>query len=99
MAERTWEGAKLKIGSAVIGVRDLRQRCIMTTFDPDTMEQDTSVLRRIHREFGGTMALNCYVTLFSLAFCLGSFRMFTPVPPFGGRGSLEVVVTGVYPFR
>ena len=61
LAEQTWEGGRLKIGNVVIGVRDLRQRCIMTTFDPDTLEQDTSVLRRINREFGGTMALNCHV--------------------------------------
>ncbi len=59
--ERTWEGARLRIGDVVIGVQDLRQRCIMTTFDPDTLEQDTGVLRRINREFGGRLALNCYV--------------------------------------
>ena len=33
----------------------------MTTFDPDTLEQDTGVLHRINREFGGRLALNCYV--------------------------------------
>jgi len=33
----------------------------MTTFDPDTLEQDHRVLRRIAREFGGTLALNCFV--------------------------------------
>ena len=59
--ERTWEGARLRIGDVVIGVQDLRQRCIMTTFDPDTLEQDTGVLHRINREFGGRLALNCYV--------------------------------------
>src|SRR6266705_2289578 len=61
LAERTWEGARLRIGDVVIGVQDLRQRCIMTTFDPDTLEQDTGVLHRINREFGGRVALNCYV--------------------------------------
>ncbi|HYK82695.1 MAG TPA: MOSC N-terminal beta barrel domain-containing protein [Gemmatimonadales bacterium] len=61
LAERTWEGARLKIGEVHIGVRDLRQRCIMTTFDPDTLAQETGVLRRINREFGGRLALNCYV--------------------------------------
>src|SRR2546429_2550529 len=59
--ERTWEGARLRIGDVVIGVQDLRQRCIMTTFDPDTLEQDTGVLHRINREFGGRVELNCYV--------------------------------------
>src|SRR5213593_3927054 len=43
LAERTWEGARLRIGDVVIGVQDLRQRCIMTTFDPDTLEQDAGV--------------------------------------------------------
>ena len=61
LAERTWEGRQLKIGEVVIGVQDLRQRCIMTTFDPDSLEQDVGVLRRIQLEFGGTMALNCSV--------------------------------------
>src|SRR5213592_127044 len=51
LAERAWEGARLRIGDVVIGVQDLRQRCIMTTFDPDTLEQDTGVLHRINREF------------------------------------------------
>jgi MOSC domain-containing protein len=61
LAERDWEGAALRVGSLLIGVRDLRQRCIMTTFDPDTLEQDVDVLRGIHRRFGGRLALNCYV--------------------------------------
>src|SRR5213082_584456 len=61
LAERTWEGRQLKIGEVVIGVQDLRQRCIMTTFEPDSLEQDAGVLRRIQLEFGGTMALNCSV--------------------------------------
>ena len=51
--ERTWEGARLRIGDVVIGVQDLRQRCIMTTSDPDTLEQDTGVLHRINRESAG----------------------------------------------
>jgi uncharacterized protein YcbX len=40
---------------------DLRARCIMTTYDPDTGEQDVNVLRRIQREFGGVLGLNSYV--------------------------------------
>ena len=61
LAERDWEGRALRAGGVVIGVRDLRQRCIMTTFDPDTLEQDVEVLKGIHRRFGGRLALNCYV--------------------------------------
>jgi uncharacterized protein YcbX len=39
-------------------MEDLRSRCIMTTFDPDTGEQDLSVLRRVQKEFGGVLELN-----------------------------------------
>ncbi len=61
LAERSWEGRRLRAGRTVIGLRDLRQRCIMTTFDPDTLEQDVNVLKGIHRDFGGTLALNAAV--------------------------------------
>ena len=60
LAEREWEGRFLRIGAAVIGLVSLRKRCIMTTWDPDTGEQDTDVLLRIHREFDGTMALDAW---------------------------------------
>jgi uncharacterized protein YcbX len=60
-AERGWPGHRLRIGSAVIGVAKLRARCVMTTFDPDTLEQDVGVLRRIASEFGGRIALDCDV--------------------------------------
>jgi uncharacterized protein YcbX len=61
LAERDWPGRRLRIGEVEIGVDSLRQRCSMTTFDPDTLEQDVNVLRRIRREFGGELALNCWV--------------------------------------
>jgi len=61
LAERTWEGRLLSAGECLIAVRDLRGRCVMTTFDPDTLSQDVNVLRRIVREMGGTLALNCSV--------------------------------------
>ena len=61
LAERDWEGRHLHVGGTVIRVVSLRQRCIMTTFDPDTALQDTEVLRRIHRELGGLLALDCDV--------------------------------------
>ena len=60
-AERSWPGQRLRIGRAVIGVASLRQRCVMTTFDPDTQVQDVSILRRIVREAGGRLALDCRV--------------------------------------
>ncbi|QOY85690.1 MOSC domain-containing protein [Paludibaculum fermentans] len=61
LAERAWEGAQLRIGSVLIGMEDLRGRCIMTTYDPDTGAQDLNVLRRIQRGFQGVLGLNSYV--------------------------------------
>jgi uncharacterized protein YcbX len=60
-AERTWPGRALAIGDALIGVYSLRQRCIVTTVDPDTGERDISVLRRIHERFASRIALDCWV--------------------------------------
>ncbi len=61
LAERSWEGGCLHIGEAIIGVEDLRQRCVMTTFDPDTLRQNIDVLKEIVRKFDGKLALNCFV--------------------------------------
>jgi uncharacterized protein YcbX len=61
LEERTWEGRFLAVGEAVIGLADLRGRCIMTTWDPETGKQDVGVLRRIKDEFAGTFALNAWV--------------------------------------
>ena len=61
LSERQWEGGQLRIGPVVIGMKDLRTRCIMTTFDPDSGQQDLGVLRRIQREFKGRLGLNSYV--------------------------------------
>ena len=61
LAERSWPGQCLHIGDVIIGIQDLRGRCIMTTFDPDSLKQDRQVLTDIVRRFGGTLALNCYV--------------------------------------
>ena len=60
-AELHWAGYGLRIGGALIGVRNRRSRCVMTTFDPDTLEQDPTVLLRVVRSFGGRVALDCWV--------------------------------------
>jgi hypothetical protein len=48
-------------GPALLEIVKLRSRCVMTTFDPDTLEQDPAVLRRIVDQFDGKTALDCAV--------------------------------------
>jgi uncharacterized protein YcbX len=60
-AERSWPGHALVIGEAVIGIYSVRQRCIVTSIDPGTGEQDLDVFRRIRHEFDGRLALNAWV--------------------------------------
>lgn len=59
--ERTWAGALVHIGRAVVRVDGLRARCPMTTVDPDTLDRDPEVLRDIGRRFGGRLALDAEV--------------------------------------
>jgi MOSC domain-containing protein len=61
LEERNWPGRRLRIGEAVINVVQLRRRCVMTTYDPDTLEQDLMVFKSIVSELGGMMALDCSV--------------------------------------
>jgi uncharacterized protein len=61
LAERTWPGRTLRIGHVEIHLSNLRDRCVMTTYDPDTLAQDVNVLRRIVREFEGSFALDSAV--------------------------------------
>jgi len=61
LAERNWPGRRLRIGDALIEAAQLRGRCVMTTYDPDTLLQDRSVLKRIVDELDCTMALDCAV--------------------------------------
>ncbi|MEZ5292350.1 MAG: MOSC N-terminal beta barrel domain-containing protein [Vicinamibacterales bacterium] len=59
--ERAWEGRTLRIGELVIAIADLRGRCVMTTYDPDTQAQDPGILRSIVDRFDGRLALNAAV--------------------------------------
>ncbi len=61
LAERDWPGACLRIGKVLIGIQDLRGRCIMTSFDPDTQVQNKEITRSIYERFEGKLALNCFV--------------------------------------
>jgi len=59
--ERSWPGAKLHVGDAVVRIDSLRGRCHMTTIDPDTLQVDPQVLRDIVRRLDGQLALNAEV--------------------------------------
>lgn len=59
--ELRWPGAALRIGDAVVGVHSVRQRCVVTSIDPDTGQQDLDVFRRIRTEFDNRLALDCWV--------------------------------------
>jgi MOSC domain-containing protein YiiM len=59
--EPTMPGQAIAIGEALIGVHSVRGRCVVTSIDPDTGEQDMDVFRRIHNVFGGELALNSWV--------------------------------------
>src|SRR5882757_11376301 len=61
LEERTWPGRVIGIGNVRIHAEMLRDRCVMTTFHPDTQEQDPSVLQRILHDLDGTTALDSSV--------------------------------------
>ena len=61
LAEREWPGGCLRVGKLLVGVQDLRLRCIMTAYDPDTQVRDKDITRGIYRRFEGKLALNCFV--------------------------------------
>ena len=59
LAEHDWPGRTLVVGPVAIGVQKRRSRCVMTTFDPDTLESDPRVLLDIVHRFDGKVALDC----------------------------------------
>ena len=61
LTEGEWAGGCLRINKVLIGVQDLRLRCIMTSFDPDTLVQDKTITLGIYKRFEGKLALNCFV--------------------------------------
>jgi hypothetical protein len=63
LAEKTWAGRMLKIGggAAYVAVARPRTRCVMTTFDPDTLQQDRGVLQHIVDDLDASIALDCSV--------------------------------------
>jgi uncharacterized protein YcbX len=61
LAEREWAGRRMRIGNVLIEFAQLRGRCVMTTYDPDTQEKNPAVLRHIVKKFDGTLALDTEV--------------------------------------
>lgn len=61
LEERTWPQHTLKIGNTKIAPAQLRGRCVMTTYHPDTLVQDMNVLRNIVKKLEGVMALDTAV--------------------------------------
>lgn len=61
LEERNWPGRIVAIEDVRLHAEKLRDRCVMTTFDPDTQLQDPSVLLRIVRELDGSTALDSSV--------------------------------------
>lgn len=61
LEERNWPGRKLRIGDALLAPAQLRGRCVMTTYEPDTLVQDLGVLKRIVSQLGGVMGLDTAV--------------------------------------
>jgi uncharacterized protein YcbX len=62
LAERTWPGAVLRLPDAEIGLADMRRRCVMTTYDPESADQDPAVLRDIVHRSHGELCLNAAAT-------------------------------------
>jgi uncharacterized protein YcbX len=61
LAENEWVGRRLRLGGVELDVVDRCVRCVMTTIDPDNLEVDPNVLRRINDEFDTRMCVLCEV--------------------------------------
>jgi hypothetical protein len=61
LSEREWPGGRLRISKVLVGIQDLRLRCIMTSYDPDTQVQDREITSGIYQRFEGKLALDAFV--------------------------------------
>ena len=61
LTEREWIGGELRLGEVVLRPVEVCERCAITTIDPDTIEIDPDVLRRVNEEFEGIMGVYCAV--------------------------------------
>ncbi len=57
--EDTWQGRRVRFGHAVVRIGGRMNRCVMTTLDPDTGEQNAPVLDALaeHRKVGTELLL------------------------------------------
>lgn len=61
LAETGWVGRRLRLGGVELDVVNQCVRCVMTTIDPDSLDVDPNVLRRINEEFDTRMGVLCEV--------------------------------------
>jgi len=59
--EQDWIGREVRIGEVLLRVVEPCERCVVTTIDPDTIEVDLDVLRRVRAEAGAVMGVYCSV--------------------------------------
>ena len=59
LEERTFAGGLLRLGEVTVEVVKPRSRCVMTTFDPDSLAQDHGVLEHIVKNLDARIALDC----------------------------------------
>jgi uncharacterized protein len=80
--EDAWQGERLRIGEAIIRLGDRVPRCVMTTLDPDTGEQNAPVLEALakHRKVGTELVLGVYGDVEQP----GVIRVGDPVEPLPG---------------
>jgi uncharacterized protein YcbX len=59
--EESWVGEEVRVGEATLAVRYPCERCVVTTIDPDDLEVDPTVLKRVDADFGGCFGVVCEV--------------------------------------
>ncbi|WP_166240229.1 MOSC domain-containing protein [Paenibacillus turpanensis] len=57
LQENEWIGKRLAMGTAQLEVNQYCERCSMITLDPDTLERDTTLLRKVREVMGVNFGL------------------------------------------
>lgn len=50
LSETDWMGKRITIGTSELVIDSFCERCTMTTIDPDTLDRDPSILKKINEE-------------------------------------------------